>query len=282
MKIILTIIVLSAALAIALMYQSNQDEKQKTRQVTLSALAEAEQISHALKPRKKVVSTIGGIVKPVTIEQLDTRVSSKAMDIALLLQAPTNDQLIDTWRYAYGCGNLEENDIDACEFKTMFNAESLEEALWMKRHGFPHREMLEQLKDQNNHDAIVELAQNGYKPAIALAALVTDGFGLDADATRWAAQFAALSDPSEIYAHRLVADIESSQDPLSFYALQQYLIAQHLGDYEAGILAEQYWTGSDHHNNSALDSALEYILNHIGPPFDQEPLDPRPRVNGGG
>ena len=282
MKKIVAITVLLAIMAAAIMYKSNTDKAHETRQVALTATEEAKQIKKVLEPKRKSVMTIGGNIRPVSFEQLENRVSKKALDVAELLRAPDSDEMIDKWRYSYGCGSLDDGDIDACEFKTMFNAESVEEAQWMKRHGFPHRGMIEQLRDINNHDAIVELAQNGFKPAVALAALVTDGMGLDSDATRWAAQFAALSDPSEIYAHRLVADIEASQDPLSFYALQQYLIAQYLGDFEAEILVQQYWTGSDYHNSGAVDSARDYILNHIGPPFDQEPFDPRPKPDGGG
>jgi len=220
--------------------------------------------------------------RPSTLKDLDNRVSLAALEIAKQLKSPSDMELTQKWQFSYGCGNLHDDDPESCKFKTLFNAASLDEALWMKRNGFPHRGMIDQLTDESSHDQIIELARNNYKPAVALAALVTNSLGMHDDAVRWAARFNTLSEPTDIYAHRLQGDIIAAQDPLNIYALQHYLIAQYLGDFESEVMVQQYWTGSDYHNNTADSYAREYILNHVGPPFDQQPFDPRPRPNGGG
>ena len=278
MKIFITII-LAGILGWFIYTNFGSDD---TKEKSQSELALSSKIANTDKGVQSDVKMIVKAANPTSLKDLDNKVSLEALEIAKLMKPPSNAEMESMWQYSYGCGNLKDDNPDACEFKTLFNAESLEEAQWMKRHGFPHRGMIEQLRDQNNHDKIVELANNNYKPAVALAALVNEGFQNHDSAVRWAARYGTLSDPTEIYAHRLMGQISASEDPLSQYVLQHYLIAQYLGDYEASFLVEEYWTGSDRFNDQQVSIARDFILNHIGPPFDQQPYDPRPKPDGGG
>jgi len=218
-------------------------------------------------------------VSPATIDSLDDIVSLQALEVAKNLQPPSDDEMESIWQYSYGCGKLPDDHIESCTFDILFNAETLAEAQWMKRNGFPHRGMIEQLRDQSSHEAIAELANNNFKPAVALAALSASSLGIHDDAVRWAAKFRTLSSPSDVYAHRLYGDVLAAEDPLNSYALQSYLIAEYLGDYDANAFVLTHSYDQPTHIRLAVEGAQHFINNNLGINVSDLPLDPRP---GGG
>ena len=275
-KIILIVVVLLVVVAISYQHDSLYEKKfgNKVEEIKESV---TQNFTKTLSQTVEIGPTEDGR----TLRELDQRVSLHALEVAEILQPPSDKDLETLWQYAYGCGQLPKEDVEACEFDTMFNAESLEEALWMKRNGFPHRAMIEQLRDQSSHEAIVELARNDYKPAIVLAALVSSGFDMHKDAIRWAARLQTLSNPTDVYAHRLMGDVTAAKDPLSTYVLQSYLIAEYLGDYEAEVLVSSHAYDNPTHIRHAVELAQDYVYRYMGVTVRELPLDPRPGGGGG-
>ena len=276
-KYIITTLIISAVLLTVIYFKKDTDISQPIGNNLVESIKNSVEISKKkdnLPIRSKTPSVL-----PSTIDGLNDTVSLHALEVAKNLQPPSDDEMEAMWQYSYGCGQLPEDDVESCPFDILFNAESLAEAQWMKRNGFPHRGMIEQLRDQSSHEAIAELARNDFKPAVSLAALSASSLGIHDDAVRWAARFRTLSNPSEVYAHRLYGDVLAAQDPLNSYALQSYLIAEYLGDYDANAYVLTHSYDQPTHIRFAVEGAQHFINNNLGVNVGDLPLDPRP---GGG
>lgn len=156
------------------------------------------------------------------------------LHIAQLIAPASNEVLKDSWQQEYTCDGL-----DNCNTK-IFNARSYEDALWLKRRGYPTRSMLNMLGDLSKKD-LHELSDNGNlnaKNLLALNALNNGNFKTARSLARASSAYSTHVGSRETFAYRLLAEAYlRDNDRIS--ATLYLRIASLLGDTEATAHYEQ-------------------------------------------
>lgn len=199
------------------------------------------------------------------------------LHIAQLISPPSDKELKDTWENEYTC-------IEGVWCKpSYFNAKSYEDALWLKRKGYPSRSMVELLRDVSRND-LHELSNNSNVNASSLLAIDA----MNRKDYRKAKLFAraASSDTGrnsrETFGYRLMADaMLSLNDPMP--ATLYLRMASILGDTNATATYERITAGTA---SLVIDStnriAYSYLLDWLNTDINNLNNDPRPTDHGGG
>lgn len=210
----------------------------------------------------------------------DKKLSAKKLDnsllyIARIISPASDQQLKDSWKDEYTC---EDKVTSGCE-KSIFNARSYEDALWLKRKGYLTRSMLELLTDISKRD-LHELSKHGNLNAKNLLAINALNDNDLKNARRYAISSTAFSTGTgsrETFGYLILAQsyIEDKQPMMGALYLR---IASLLGDTNAAdqyqqLTAQTAATVIDDINLRAFSVLLTALNTHISN-WDN---DPRPR-----
>lgn len=268
MKKIILLLSFSAVLLVFFLYSRNDDLSQNQA----ISVKTSQKNQAGLNDKGSLNSTID---KRTSLENIEDKVSIKAAELAQAMYPPDDVALRDIWQQAYGCPKPAARDEDACLFASILTADSYEEALWMKRNGFPHFDRLSVAADEDNYPYLEELAQAGFKPALSLTAKILSSLGQHDEAMKRAVQYLNQSNQNEIYAYRLMGEIASAKDPMNPYVIRDYQMAALLGDPEARRLAINYAQ-----NAEIMEEGMRLLIQSLeimfGLSLDSIPKDPRP------
>ena len=210
----------------------------------------------------------------------DKKLSAKKLDdsllyIARIISPASDQQLKDSWQDEYTC---EDKVTSGCE-KSIFNARSYEDALWLKRKGYLTRSMLELLTDISKRD-LHELSKHGNLNAKNLLAINALNDNDLKNARKYAISSTAFSTGTgsrETFGYLILAQsyIEDKQPMMGALYLR---IASLLGDTNAAdqyqqLTAQTAATVIDDINLRAFSVLLTALNTHISN-WDN---DPRPR-----
>lgn len=179
------------------------------------------------------------------------------------------------WSAEYGC--FDEHLDSSCGH-VYLTAESLEEAEWMRRNGYPNKSLLDgidvdsasfkQLLDQNNTDAL---------KAAAIHALSENNHEV---AEKYALRLRAYSSKRQAFSYTLYADALRAgmdADPNNhIMAAVNYQIAGLIGDSEAALSAASLCQDDGSLMQVVMSQAYTVFGRQQNIPLGELPIDPRP------
>lgn len=191
------------------------------------------------------------------------------LHIAQLISPPSNQELRDTWDYEYSCSN--ENNCN----QFIFNARSYEDALWLKRKGYPAKSVVALLQDVPKKD-LWELSERGNVNAKYLLAIDSIKHDDHKSAKAYAMSSIAHAGSRETFGYRLFAKaLLQDKDPMT--ATFYLRMASILGDTNATATYEQV---TAHSSSALIDNtnkmAYSYLLKKLNTDIDNINNDPRP------
>ena len=196
------------------------------------------------------------------------------LHIAQLISPPSDQELIYAWENEYSCLNDE-----SCN-KFIFNARSYEDALWLKRKGYPSKSAVSLLQDISKED-LGKLSQRGNVNAMNLLAIYSMKNNYLKNAKAYAMSSIAHAGSRETFGYRLYSKILlEDHDPMT--ATFYLRMASILGDTNATATYEQITANS---SSALIDNtnrmAYSYLLKKLNTDINNLNNDPRP-INGDG
>ncbi len=191
-----------------------------------------------------------------------------------------SDDVEFVWEDEYGCFDVNTEITGSCDYEFL-NAKSVEEAQWMKRQGYPSRQMLDLALDVTKKEEFERLLDNNYPPALAVATIHALRSGDSERASQLALSFRAYSNRSDSFPYRLYGEaLQNSGDRLS--ASINFQVAGILGDSDSYATAIGLAEGDTIFSQYTTSRAYEVISNTFNTSLNELPKDPRPDGFGGG
>ncbi len=234
---------------------------------------------HETAISEKVEAAVDTVPK---LEQIKVSPQSNPNKDEIINQA---NVLIDesNWEDQFGCYNILVEGENDCEY-SFLNARSQAEAEWMKRQGYPSRNLLKMASDQSLLNDFNELLDKKYVPALTVASILAMKNGNNKAGRHYALSAKVHSNQSLSFPHRLYAEayLGSELDGRRATAATHYYIAGLLGDNQARSIVHGLAQGDTIFLEHAMRRANEMISRNFVLPLDEIPKDPRPEGFGGG
>lgn len=220
------------------------------------------------------VSTVLLEKKPEMKMEKGNITSNHLTVLAEMISPPSDTELQENWQDEYGCAGSPE-----C-FEEL-SAQSYEEALWMKRKGYPSMSAIKMLQELSKKE-LIELSVHGNsnaKKLLAIDALQKDNLK---QAKHFSRASIAYGNKKETFGYRLLAETYMKGKELMLASFQ-LRVASILGD----TAANQDFLMITNNTpavliNSWNEQAFKYLSRWMGTPVSDWTNDPRPSGNGGG
>ncbi len=202
------------------------------------------------------------------------KLDKSLLHIAQMISPPSDVELEVTWEDEFTCSTDEKCNT------FIFNARSYEDALWLKRKGYPSKSTVAMLRDLSKTD-LRELSEHGNVNAKNLLAIDSLQNKNVKKAKSYARSSTAHAAPGETFGYRLLAEaMIMDKDPMN--ATLNLRIASILGDTNATATYERITAGS---SSALIDNtnqlAYSYLLSWFNTDINNLNNDPRPSGSNG-
>lgn len=201
--------------------------------------------SHLQTEREITRKKIKQVIKDIN-NKGDQKLSKRLRKLNHMIRQIPEDRLAFTWQQEYGCY------VDGqCEYQ-LLNAHSIEEAQWMRRHGYLAKSLIDSLQVTVKND-LKKLANHGSVQAVKLLTIHAIMTGDLEKSIEYSTKARRLETPEQSFALRLQAQAYLLNNDINSaaIALKKAIL---LGDYEAEIVMQKIMQNHDDNIKKAIDT----------------------------